>query len=42
MILTLNSHKWLIWNFSQLYSYIIQQTSNENTQTYQLEVLILI
>ena len=25
-----------MWNFSPLYSYIIQQTGDENTQTYQV------
>ena len=29
-------------NFSQQYPYIIQQTGNENTPTYQVEVVVLI
>ena len=29
-------------NFSLLYPYIIQQTGNENTETYQAEVVSLI
>ena len=32
----------LTCNFSLEYPYFIQQTVNENTQTYQVEVLILI
>ena len=34
--------KWLTRNLSPLYPYIIQQKDNENTQTYQVEVVILI
>ena len=34
--------KWLPCNFSLQHPYIIQQTGNENTQTYQVKVLILI
>ena len=37
-----NSQKWLTCNLSLQYSYIIQQTINENTKTYQVEVDILI
>ena len=37
-----NSHKWLTHNFSLKYPNIIQQKGNENTQTYQVEVVILI
>ena len=33
---------WLTCNFFLPYPYIIQQTSNENTKTYQVEVVILI
>ena len=32
---------WLTSNFSLKYSFIIQQPSNENTQTYLVEVVIL-
>ena len=38
----LNSQKWLTWNFSLQYPYIIQQRANENTQTYHVEVVVLI
>ena len=38
----LNSQKWLTCNFSLWYPYITQQTGNENTQTHQVEVVILI
>ena len=37
-----NYQKWLTRNLSPLYPYIIQQKDNENTQTYQVEVVILI
>ena len=37
-----NSHKWLTSNFPLQYPFTIQQTSNENTQMYQVEVVILI
>ena len=37
-----NSHKWLICSFSLQYLYINQQISIESTQTYQVEVVILI
>ena len=37
-----NSQKWLKSNFSQQYPYIIQETGNENAQTYQVEVVVLI
>ena len=33
-----NSQKWL----TQQYPYIIQETGHENTQTYQVEVVVLI
>ena len=33
---------WLTWNFSLQYPYIIQQTGDENIQTYQVEAAILI
>ena len=33
---------WLTFNFFLPYSYIIQQTSNENIKTHQVEVVILI
>ena len=38
----LYSHRWLKSNFSLKYPYIIQQTGDENTQTYQVEVVLLI
>ena len=37
-----NSRKWLTCKFSLQYPYIIQQTSDENNQAYQVEVVILI
>ena len=42
----LNSDYWLLllWltsNFSLRYPYVIQLTGNENTQTYQVEVIIM-
>ena len=37
-----NSQKWLKSYFSQQYPYIIQETGHENTQTYQVEVVVLI
>ena len=37
-----NSRKWLICCFSLQYLYINQQISIESTQTYQVEVVILI
>ena len=37
-----NSQMCLTSNFSLQYPYIIQQKWNENTQTYQVEVAILI
>ena len=37
-----NSQKWSTWNFSPLYPYIILQTGNENIQTNQVDVVILI
>ena len=37
-----NSQKLLKSNFSLWYPYIIQQTGNKNTQTYQVEVVVLI
>ena len=36
-----NSKEWLACNFSLQYPYIIQQTGNENTQTYQEDVIIM-
>ena len=41
---TFNSQKWLTRYtlFSLQYPYINQQTGNENTKTYQLEVVVLI
>lgn len=38
----LNSQKWSTCNFSLLYPYHIQQMGNKNTQTYQVELVILI
>ena len=40
--LTLWLPKWLTHSLSQQYSYIIPQKCDENTQTYQVEVAILI
>ena len=37
-----NSKKWLTCNFSLWYLYVIQDTGDENTQRYQLEVVNLI
>ena len=37
-----NSQKLLKSNFSLQYPNIIQQTGNKNTQTYQVEVVVLI
>ena len=37
-----NSQKWLTCSFSLEYPYIIQQTGSENTQTYQVQDIILI
>ena len=42
LALTVNSQKWLTSNFSQQYPCTIQQTGNENTQMYQVKVVILI
>ena len=36
-----NSQKWLTCNFSLSYPYIIQQNVRENSQTYQVEVVVL-
>ena len=36
------NQKWLPSNLSLQYPYIIQQTGNENTQTYQVEIVVLI
>ena len=36
------SQKWFTCNFSLQYPYIIQQAGNENIQTNQVEVFILI
>ena len=33
---------WLACKFSLKYLYIVQQTGNDNTQSYQVEVVILI
>lgn len=40
--LPFNSQMWLSCNFSLQNWYDIQPTSNENNQTYQVEVVILI
>ena len=37
-----NSQKWFTSNFSLQYPCTIQQTGIENTQMYQVEVVILI
>ena len=37
-----DSQMWLTCNFSLKYPITILQTGNENTQTYQVEVVILI
>ena len=37
-----NSQRWLKSKFSLQYPYIIQETGHENTQTYQVEVVVLI
>ena len=37
-----NCKKWSTCHFSLWYPYIIQQTSYENTQPYQVEVIVLI
>ena len=42
ILLTLKSQKWLKQNSPSKNSHIIQQTGNENTQTYQVEVVTLI
>ena len=42
IMLTFNSQKWSTCHFSPEYPYIIQQTSIENTQTYQVQDIILI
>ena len=42
ILLTLYLQKWLTSKFSLQYPYIIQETGNENTQTYQGEVVVLI
>ena len=36
------SQKWYTWKFSLYFLYIISQTGNKNTQTCQMEVVILI
>ena len=36
------AQRWLTHNFSLQYPYTIQQTGDENTQTYHLEVDVLI
>lgn len=40
--ISLNSQKWFTWIFSLWYPYVIKLTSNENTQTYLVEIVILI
>ena len=40
--ISLDSQKWFTWIFSLWYPYVIKLTSNENTQTYQVEIVILI
>ena len=37
-----NPQKWLTCSFPLEYPYIIQQTGNENIQTYQVKVFILV
>ena len=37
-----NPLEWFICNFSLQYPHSIEETGSENTQTYQVEVLILI
>ena len=37
-----NSQKWLTCNLSLYYPYIIQNTGNENTDSHQVEIVILI
>ena len=41
-LLLCTSQKWLRLNFSLQYPNIIQQTGDKNTQSYQVEVVILI
>ena len=41
-VLNLNSSMWSTSNFSQQYPYIVLQTGNENTQTDQVEIVVLI
>ena len=41
-VLCFDPLNWSTFNFFLEYQYIIQQTGNENTQTYQVEVVILI
>ena len=36
------SQRWLTWNLSLYYPYIIQQVGNENILTYLVEAAILI
>ena len=40
--ISLNSQKWFTWIFSLWYPYVIKLTSNENTKTYLVEIVILI
>ena len=40
--ISLNSQKWFTWNFSLWYPYVIKLTSNANTKTYLVEIVILI
>ena len=37
-----NSQKWLTCNFFLHYPYIIQKTGDENTESYQVEIIILL
>ena len=39
MALALNLQKWLKCSYSLLYTYIIQQKVDENSQTYQVKLL---
>ena len=41
-LLPFSSQRWLTCDFSLQYSYIIQQTGDEKTETYQVEVVIMI
>ena len=37
-----DSQRWLAYNLSLWYPHLMQQTGHEKTQTYQVEVVILI